>query len=46
MLQTMGRIATLNKAAETVDIPIDKFLSGIADEIKERTGRAVELEEL
>jgi hypothetical protein len=42
MMQTMGRIATLHKAAEAVDIPIDRFLSEISDEIKKRTGQAAE----
>jgi hypothetical protein len=44
MLQTMGRVATLNKAADAVDIPVDKFISGIAAEIKSKTGQEVELE--
>ena len=42
IMQTMGRIATLNKAAEAADIPVDEFLSGIAVEINKRTGQAVE----
>ena len=45
IMQTMGRIATLNKAAEAADIPVDEFLSGIAGEIKKRTGQAVGLQE-
>ncbi len=44
MMKTVGRVATLNKAANAVGIPIDRFLSGIADEIKNRTGETVELE--
>ena len=44
MMKTVGRVATLNKAAHAVGIPIDKFLSGIADEIKNRTGDTIELE--
>jgi hypothetical protein len=39
MLQTLGRVATLNKAADAVNIPVDKFISGIAAEIKNRTGQ-------
>lgn len=38
MLRTMGRIATLNMAADAVKIPVDEFIAGIADEIKSRTG--------
>jgi hypothetical protein len=44
MLQTMGRVATLNMAANAVKIPVNTFISGIADEIKNRTGKAVETE--
>jgi hypothetical protein len=44
MMKTVGRVATLNKAANAVGIPIDRFLSGIADEIKKRTGEPIELE--
>jgi hypothetical protein len=38
MVQTLGRVATLSKAADAVSIPIKEFISGIADEIKEKTG--------
>lgn len=44
MMQTLGRVATLTMAAQAVDIPVDKFISGLADEIKNRTGESVELE--
>jgi hypothetical protein len=44
MLQTMGRVATLNKAADAVDIPVDKVISGIAAEIKSKTGQEVGIE--
>lgn len=43
-MQTLGRVATLTMAAQAVDVPVDKFISGIADEIKNRTGETVELE--
>jgi hypothetical protein len=43
VVKTVGKVATLNKAANTVGIPIDRFLSGIADEIKNRTGETVGL---
>ncbi len=42
--QTLGRIANLNRAAAAVNIPPDTFIAGIAGEIKNRTGKAVELE--
>lgn len=44
MMQTMGRIATLKMAADAVNMPIDRFNSWIADEIKEKTGRVIELD--
>jgi hypothetical protein len=44
MLQTLGRVATLEKAASAVDIPVNEFISGLADEIKSKTGQAVEIE--
>lgn len=44
MLQTLGRIATLEKAAGAAGIPIDEFISGIAEEISNRTGQAVKVE--
>lgn len=42
LLHTVGRVATLNKAAEAAGIPVDEFISGIADEIKKQTGESVE----
>jgi hypothetical protein len=44
IMKTMGRIATLNKAAEAAGITLDEFLSGIAVEIKKRTGEVVGLQ--
>ncbi len=44
LAQTLARIANLNRAADAVNIPVDTFISGIAEEIKDRTGKAVELE--
>ncbi len=41
MLKTVGRVATLNMAAGAVNIPVDKFISGLAEEIKKRTGEEV-----
>jgi hypothetical protein len=43
MMQTVVRVATLNMAAGAAGIPIDKFISDLADEIKNRTGKAVEV---
>jgi hypothetical protein len=43
MMKTVGRIATLNKAANAAGISIDEFISGISNEIKNRTGEAVEV---
>jgi hypothetical protein len=45
MLQTLGRVATLEKAASAAGIPTYKFISGISDEIQKRTGQAAEHEE-
>ncbi len=44
MMKTVGRVATLNKAASAAGIPTDKFISGIADEIKIKTGGTIEIE--
>jgi hypothetical protein len=44
MMQTLGRVATLNRAAKAVDIPVDTFISGIEEEIKKQTGQAAEQE--
>ena len=44
LAQTLGRIANLNRAAAAVNIPFDTFIAGIAGEIKNRTGKAVEIE--
>jgi hypothetical protein len=44
MLQTFGRVATLHKAADAVDIPVNNFVSGISEEIKNKTGETVEQE--
>ena len=41
MLKTLGRVATLKMAADVADIPVDKFISGIAEEIKKSTGEEV-----
>jgi hypothetical protein len=41
MLQTLGRVATLEKAARAVDIPVNEFISGLAGEIKSKTGQDV-----
>ena len=41
MLQTLGRVATLEKAASAVDIPVNEFISGLAGEIKSITGQDV-----
>jgi hypothetical protein len=38
MMQTVGRVATLKMAAEAVGIPVDKFILGLSDEIKSKTG--------
>jgi hypothetical protein len=43
VMKTVGRVATLNKAAHAAGIPIDEFISGISNEIKNRTGEAVEV---
>jgi hypothetical protein len=43
MMQTVVKVATLNMAAGAVGIPIDKFIEDLADEIKNRTGKAVEV---
>lgn len=45
LLHTVGRVATLSKAAEAAGIPISEFLLGVAEEIKNRTGEAVDLDE-
>jgi hypothetical protein len=45
MMKTVGRVATLKKAAGAAGIPIDKFLSGIADEIKNKSGETIERED-
>jgi hypothetical protein len=44
MMKTVGRVATLDKAASAVSIPFDTFISGIADEIKNKTGETVEID--
>jgi hypothetical protein len=44
MMQTMGRVASLSKAADAAGIPIEKFISGIAEEIKKKTGENAETE--
>ncbi len=44
MLQTLGRVATLEKAASAAGIPTYKFIAGIADEIKIKTGETIEIE--
>jgi hypothetical protein len=44
MMKTVGRVATLERAASAVNIPFDSFVSGIADEIKNKTGETVEVE--
>ncbi len=41
MLKTLGRVATLKMAADAAGSPIDKFISGIAEEIKKNTGEEV-----
>lgn len=38
MMQTIGRVATLKMAAKAVGIPVDKFISGLSDEIKSKMG--------
>lgn len=43
MMQTLGRVATLRKAANAADIPIGTFIPGIADEIKKKTGEVIDL---
>ncbi len=45
MMNTFGKIATLDKAANAADIPLDKFLAGITDEIKSKTGEIIEIED-
>lgn len=41
ILKTLGRVATLKMAAEAAGMPVDEFVSGIAEEIKKRTGEEV-----
>jgi hypothetical protein len=42
MLKTVGRVATLNMAADAAKIPIDNLIAGIAEEVKKTTGEEVE----
>lgn len=44
MLNTLGRVATLERAASAVDIPVNEFISGLAGEIKNKTGLTIEIE--
>jgi hypothetical protein len=44
MMQTLGRIATLHRASQAVEIPVDTFISGIENEIKKQTGQAAKQE--
>ena len=41
MLKTLGKVATLKMAAEAAGMPVDEFISGIAEEIRKHTGEDV-----